>query len=83
MSTSTRDRPIARIRTENPIDLETAAKVFPRGDLFRSVSIRTVFRWLIGGKKGVKLEGVRIAGKWFTSVEAIGRFVEAVKAKEG
>lgn len=82
MNAPTIARPAARIKSENPIDLPTAASVFPRGEMFRSVSIRAVFRWIIGGKKGVKLEAVRIGGKWYTSVEAISRFCERVKIRE-
>ncbi len=76
-------RPVARIRSENPVDLQTAASIFSRGEMFRSVSVRAVFRWIIGGKKGIKLEGTRKGGKWHTSVEAISRFCERVRIKEG
>ncbi len=75
-------RPVARIRSENPVDLQTAASIFPRGEMFRSVSVRAVFRWIIGGKKGVKLEGIRIGSRWYTSVEAISRFCERVRIRE-
>ncbi len=82
MNSPTIARPVARIRSENPVDLQKAASIFPRGDLFRSVSVRSVFRWIIGGKRGIKLEAVRIGGKWYTSVEAISRFCERVNIKE-
>lgn len=80
MSASTqRKEGAARIRQETPISLETAATIFPRGKLWETVSIKSVRRWVIGGKAGVRLEAVRIKGELHTSVPAIKRFVEAVE----
>ena len=75
-------RATAQVRNETPIDLRTASTIFPRGNRWRSISISAVIRWIVGGKKGVKLEAIRIGSKWYTSVEAIHRFCEAVKARE-
>ena len=72
----------ARVRLENPIDLLTAANVFPRGERWKSISVGSLLRWIVAGKAGVRLEAVRIRGKWHTSIPAMGRFCEAVKARE-
>jgi hypothetical protein len=72
-----------RVRSEPQIDLLTAAEMFPRGNRWRPMSPRTVFRFIISGKptpRGrVYLDAVRIGGHWHTSAEAIYRFVEAIK----
>lgn len=64
-----------RVRAENPISLEQAAAVFPRGDRWRSVSIASLIRWIVAGRGKVRLDAVRIRGQWHTSVAAITRFV--------
>jgi hypothetical protein len=35
-----------------------------------------VRRWLIHGVRGVRLEGLRRGGRWFTSREALERFFD-------
>jgi hypothetical protein len=70
------------IRSEDPVDLRTATTMLPRNARWRSVSIAAVIRWIVCGKRGVKLEAVRIGGKWRTSAAAVQRFVEALLVKE-
>lgn len=48
-----------------------------KGGLGRRVSRSTVFRWLTHGTQGVHLEGIRVGGTWYTSVEAVRRFIAA------
>jgi hypothetical protein len=65
---------------ETLISLAQAARRFPPGRLDRPVSASTIWRWC---RKGVKLPGggtlrlecVRVSGRWLTSVEALSRFV--------
>jgi Protein of unknown function (DUF1580) len=45
--------------------------------LGKRVSVGTVYRWMIAGVGGVRLETVRIGGQMVTSAEAIQRWVEA------
>ena len=71
----------ARVRQESPITLIHAASVFPRGELWRTVSVKSLRRWIIGGKSGIRLESCRLRGELHTSVAAIGRFVEAIAAR--
>jgi hypothetical protein len=62
--------------------LVQAARRFPPVRLGRPVNSSTVWRWCRKGVKVpgvgvVRLECVRIAGRWATSEEAISRFVAA------
>jgi hypothetical protein len=62
--------------------LVQAARRFPPTRLGRPVNSSTIWRWCRKGVKVpgvgvVKLESVRVAGRWATSEEAISRFVEA------
>lgn len=58
------------IATETIITLEDAAKRLV-------VSRFTVSRWVTNGSRGIKLEAIRVGGRWRTSVEALQRFAEA------
>lgn len=75
--TISRQGAAARVRTERPIDLATAARSFTLGERLAPLSVPTLLRWIIHGKRGVKLEAVRIRGRWHTSIAAMTRFVEA------
>ena len=48
--------------------------------LGKRVARSTVFRWLTSGSHGVRLDGVRVGGQWYTSVEAVRRFIAATTA---
>jgi hypothetical protein len=71
---------VADLIHENLISLAQAARRFPPGRLDRPVSASTIWRWC---RKGVKVPGggtlrlecVRVSGRWLTSVEALSRFV--------
>ena len=62
----------ARVLEEELLTLTEACGRFPR-----RVSRATLERWLRRGVCGVSLESVRIAGRRFTSAEAIERFVRS------
>ncbi len=65
---------------ETLLSLAQAARLFPPARLGRPVNISTIWRWC---RKGVKVDGVgivrlecvRVSGRWLTSREAISRFV--------
>jgi hypothetical protein len=63
---------------ETLLSLSQAARRVPpfRGD--RPVSVSCVLRWILDGVRTphgkVRLEGVRLGGRWVTSVEALERF---------
>ncbi|MGH7174433.1 MAG: DUF1580 domain-containing protein [Gemmataceae bacterium] len=67
---------------ETLLSLAQAARRFPPARLGRPVNSSTVWRW---ARKGVKVPGVgvirlecvRVSGRWLTSEEAISRFVLA------
>jgi hypothetical protein len=65
---------------ERMLTLAQAARRFPPSRRGRPVSPSCVWRWChsgirVPGVGVVKLECVRLAGRWLTSVEAISRFV--------
>lgn len=43
-------------------------------------ALRTIWRWMQRGVRGVKLESITIGGRRFTSREAGQRFIEATTA---
>lgn len=65
---------------ETLLTLAHAARRFPPARLGRPVNSSTIWRWC---RKGVRVEGigivrlecVRVSGRWLTSEEAISRFV--------
>jgi len=78
---STRAAGAARVRDEVHITLLQAASVFPRGERWRSVSVKTLRRWAISGKAGVRLETRKFRGELHTSVAAIWRFVAELELR--
>ena len=77
-------------RTETPITtnlldetilfLSDVPKHIPRGKNGRPTHLSTVVRWKDRGIRGVRLEAVRLGGRWVTSLQALGRFVANVTA---
>lgn len=70
---SPRQAAAARVRAEGLVKLEAAAKLFPtrRG---KPVSKTTLLRWILDGKRQVKLDACRESGVWHTSLAAVLRF---------
>lgn len=68
------------LRSESTISLTQAAKMLPDGRVGKPVNLSTVLRWVTKGIKVpgsgavVRLEGIRMGGRWITSVEALERF---------
>ena len=61
--------------------LAQAAKMLPRHRLDRPVSPSTLFRWVragvvVEGGERVRLEAVRVSGRWLTSRAALARFLK-------
>jgi hypothetical protein len=73
-----------RLEGERLITLGEAARhpLLTRGRKGAPVSQMTLWRWTRSGVYGVKLETVAVDGKGMlrTSVEALGRFIDRVKA---
>lgn len=69
------------LRNETPLSLAAAARMLPPFRRGRPVSASCIFRWIVDGVKvggkPVRLDAVRIGGRWITSVEALERFAAA------
>jgi hypothetical protein len=71
--------PTHSLISEELLSLAQAARRLPPGRGGRPVSLGCVLRWVLNGAPGpdgrrVRLEAVRMGGRWLTSVEALGRF---------
>jgi hypothetical protein len=67
-----------RLISEGLVSLAEIAAMLPpvRG---KKTSSSSVFRWIVHGKEGVKLEGIRLHGSGFwTSKPALARFASAL-----
>lgn len=68
-----------RLLTETLVFFAEVADGFPtRGG--RRLHVGTLNRWRHPGVAGVRLEAVRVGGRWLTSWEAVDRFVSASSA---
>lgn len=63
-----------RVRAEGPVPLDQACLMFPAANAKGHAGPATLMRWIISGKRGVKLEAARVKGHWHTSYEACRRF---------
>jgi hypothetical protein len=64
------------LKTERPIPLAEAARLVPAARNGKRCHESTLFRWITKGIRGVKLEALRLGGRWVTSREALQRFAE-------
>src|SRR5262245_24013204 len=76
---------LAEIQSGDGLSLSAAGRLFPGHRGGTSVDPSTVFRWLTKGARApggqlVKLEAVRVGGRWLTSRGAVTRFVGALTA---
>ncbi len=65
------------------MSLAVAAADIPPGRDGKKTHISTLLRWILKGAKAsdgsiVRLEAVRLGGRWVTSREALQRFAEAL-----
>jgi hypothetical protein len=63
------------ISAESLISINAAAKKIPGRP-----HIGTVWRWILTGLNGTKLESAKVGGRRYTSEEAIQRFIAATTA---
>jgi hypothetical protein len=73
----------ANLLAENLMELREAARRLPPGRGGRPVSFSCVLRWITQGVPGpdgqrIRLEGVRLGGRWLTSEEALARWAECL-----
>ncbi len=69
------------LTAEQPISLEAAARLVPPARGGKRCHISTLLRWIVDGSRApdgsrVRLEAVRLGGKWVTSAAALQRFAE-------
>jgi hypothetical protein len=69
------------LSTESVIALRDAPKSLPSARLGKPVSLACLLRWVLDGARGpegqrVRLEALRLGGRWITSKEALQRFAE-------
>jgi hypothetical protein len=63
---------MSKVLSEKLITPEEAGALVPAGPVDGGL----VRRWLIHGVRGVRLEGLRRGGRWFTSAQAVRRFFD-------
>ena len=78
----------SQLLSETLIGLCEAARRLPPGRGGRPVSFSCVLRWITHGipgpdRKRIKLEGVRVGGRWLTSVEALARWADSLTPHNG
>ena len=69
------------LTTESMIGLAEAAKLVPPARRGKRCHLSTLLRWITAGVRApdgsrVRLEAVRLGGRWLTSREALRRFAE-------
>jgi hypothetical protein len=72
-----------QMMSETLLSLAEAARRLPPGRLGRPVSASTLFRWIVAGLRvadgrTVRLQAIKIGGRWLTSAEALTRFAAAL-----
>ena len=76
---------LTEIQSGGGLGLSAAGRLFPGHRGNNTVDPSTVFRWVTKGMRTpdgrtVKLEAVRVGGRWLTSKGAVARFVGALTA---
>jgi hypothetical protein len=71
------------LTTETTLSLSQAARLLPPGRGDRPVTLSCVLRWVLRGARSpsgelVRLEAVRLGGRWITSRQALQRFTETL-----
>jgi hypothetical protein len=71
------------LTAENPIPLAVAARLVPPARSGKRTHLSTLLRWILAGAMApdgtrVRLEAVRLGGRWMTSREAIQRFAASL-----
>lgn len=73
------------VATEETLGLREAAERLPPGRGGRPVTVSCLTRWIIAGiktpgREPVRLEAVRVGGRWVTTAGALRRFSAALTA---
>ena len=70
------------LKIEELISLAEAVKRLPRRTNGKRINVATIHRWATTGCKGVRLETTYVGAHKYTSVEALGRFLDARNSAE-
>jgi len=68
------------VNGERLLTLVEAARKLPAGRGGRPTHTSTIYRWVVDGVRGVRLDGLRLGGRWLTSEAALQRFAVALSA---
>jgi hypothetical protein len=63
---------------ETPVSYRDAIRRILPTKEGKGLHIGTLHRWRIQGLRGTRLESIKIGGQWYTSLEALQRFFDAV-----
>jgi hypothetical protein len=71
------------LTTETPVPLAEACKLVPPGRGGKTTHLSTLLRWILTGARSpsgdiVRLEAIRLGGRWMTSRQALQRFAEGL-----
>jgi hypothetical protein len=72
---------VIHLSTETTLSLAQAARLLPPGRGERPVTLSCILRWVLRGARSpsgelIRLEAIRVGGRWVTSREALQRFSE-------
>jgi hypothetical protein len=74
--------PAGDLAGETPIFISGAAKLLPPGRRGLPVHTSTLLRWILRGVRTprgvVRLDGMKLGGRWMTSAEALRRFTDQI-----
>jgi hypothetical protein len=66
------------MQAESLITISQAARLVPPGRQGKPTHVATIHRWINQGVRGVRLDAIRLGGRWLTSREALQRFAQAL-----
>jgi hypothetical protein len=74
--------------TESALSLPQASRLLPPGRGGRPVTLSCLLRWILNGVRSpsgevVRLDAIRLGGRWITSREALQRFAVALTPRLG
>ena len=79
---------MSTILVESTLSLHDACRLLPSSRAGKKLNLCTIWRWINDGVLAldgsrVRLEAVRVGGRWVTSVESISRFSAALTGDTG
>lgn len=76
----TRTDMAAKLRAEGLVSLSQAAALIPADNHKGHASPGSLLRWIVSGRRKIKLEACRERGEWWTSLAALNRFLHATNS---